>query len=122
MSMGLRGCTVFVPLCMALWCRRNIKENWVTASIAVSSLLTFVLGVLNMTGAVVLPCDPVFFGVAASLNGYLYTPMNIIMRVIICAGGLSMLVPGIVSDLVGLMLVGFVFTVQYMKGKAAIQA
>ncbi|MBR0257376.1 MAG: TRAP transporter fused permease subunit, partial [Synergistaceae bacterium] len=35
------------------------------------------------------------FGVAASLNGYLYTPMNIIMRVIICAGGLSMLVPGI---------------------------
>ena len=62
------------------------------------------------------------FGVAASLNGYLYTPMNIIMRVIICAGGLSMLVPGIVSDLVGLMLVGFVFTVQYMKGKAAIQA
>ncbi|MBR0150407.1 MAG: TRAP transporter fused permease subunit, partial [Synergistaceae bacterium] len=40
------------------------------------------------------------FGVAASLNGYLYTPMNIIMRVIICAGGLSMLVPGIVSDLV----------------------
>ena len=62
------------------------------------------------------------FGVAASLNGYLYTPMNIIMRVIICAGGLSMLVPGIVSDLIGLMLVGFVFTVQYMKGKATIQA
>jgi len=67
MSMGLRGCTVFVPLCMALWCRRDIKENWVTASIAFSSLLTFVLGVLNMIGAVVLPCDPVFFGVAASL-------------------------------------------------------
>ncbi|MBQ9388817.1 MAG: TRAP transporter permease, partial [Synergistaceae bacterium] len=59
------------------------------------------------------------FGVAASLNGYLFCPMNIIMRVIICAGGLSMLVPGIVSDLVGLMLVGFVFTVQYMKGRAS---
>ncbi|MBQ3447660.1 MAG: TRAP transporter permease, partial [Synergistaceae bacterium] len=59
------------------------------------------------------------FGVAAALNGYLYTPMNIILRVMICAGGLSMLVPGIVSDLVGLMLVGFVFTVQYMKGRAS---
>lgn len=59
------------------------------------------------------------FGVAASLNGYLFTPMNMILRVIICAGGLSMLVPGIVSDLVGLMLVGFVCTVQYMKGRAS---
>ena len=55
------------------------------------------------------------FGVAAALNGYLYSPINPILRVIICAGGLSMLVPGIVSDLIGLMLVGFVVTVQYMK-------
>ena len=55
------------------------------------------------------------FGVAASLNGYLYKPINPLLRVIICAGGLSMLVPGIVSDLIGLMLVGFVVTVQYMK-------
>ena len=57
------------------------------------------------------------FGVAAALNGYLYGPIDPILRVIICAGGLSMLVPGIVSDLIGLMLVGFVVTVQYMKGK-----
>ena len=62
------------------------------------------------------------FGVAASLNGYLFRPMNMVMRVIICAGGLSMLVPGIVSDLIGLMLVGFVVTVQYMKSKKNIQA
>ena len=55
------------------------------------------------------------FGVAAALNGYLFRPMNILFRVIICAGGLSMLVPGIVSDLIGLMLVGFVFTVQFMR-------
>ena len=59
------------------------------------------------------------FGVAASLNGYLFRPMNIIMRVIICAGGLSMLVPGIVSDIVGLVLVGFVVAVQYTKRQQA---
>ncbi|MBQ7216202.1 MAG: TRAP transporter permease, partial [Synergistaceae bacterium] len=59
------------------------------------------------------------FGVAAALNGYLYGHMNPIFRIAICAGGLSMLIPGIVSDLVGLMLVGFVFTVQYMKGRQA---
>ena len=57
------------------------------------------------------------FGVAAALNGYLYGPMNMLFRIIICAGGLSMLVPGIVSDLIGLMLVGFVVTVQYMKSR-----
>ena len=55
------------------------------------------------------------FGVAASLNGYLFKPINPALRVIICAGGLSMLVPGIISDLIGLMCVGFVYTVQYMK-------
>ncbi|MBQ7544110.1 MAG: TRAP transporter fused permease subunit [Synergistaceae bacterium] len=57
------------------------------------------------------------FGVAASLNGYLYGPMNFLMRIVICAGGLSMLVPGIVSDIVGLVLVGFVASMQYMKRK-----
>ena len=55
------------------------------------------------------------FGVATSLNGYLFKPINPALRVIICAGGLSMLVPGIISDLIGLMCVGFVYTVQYMK-------
>ena len=59
------------------------------------------------------------FGVAASLNGYLYGQMNIIMRVIICAGGLSMLVPGLMSDLVGLVLVGLVVMMQYMTSKRA---
>ena len=57
------------------------------------------------------------FGVAASLNGYLFAPMNVILRLIICAGGLSMLVPGIASDLAGLVLVGFVAIVQYIKTK-----
>ena len=78
-------------------------------------VLTQVLVVLE----IVLICATALlgiFGVAAALNGYLYGAMNPVLRVIICAGGLSMLVPGIVSDLVGLMLVGFVVTVQYMKG------
>ncbi|MBQ7154043.1 MAG: TRAP transporter fused permease subunit [Synergistaceae bacterium] len=57
------------------------------------------------------------FGVAASLNGYLYGPMNFLVRVIICAGGLSMLVPGIVSDVVGLVLVGIAAAFQYIRNK-----
>ena len=55
------------------------------------------------------------FGVAAALNGFLYTAINPLFRVIICAGGLSMLVPGILSDITGLLLVGFVCIAQYMK-------
>lgn len=57
------------------------------------------------------------FGVAASLNGYLFGHMNMLLRAIICAGGLSMLIPGITSDFVGLVLVGFVVAVQYMNMK-----
>ncbi|MBQ6112450.1 MAG: TRAP transporter large permease subunit, partial [Synergistaceae bacterium] len=55
------------------------------------------------------------FGVAASLNGYLYGHMNILMRVMICAGGLCMMNPGLVSDIIGFVLVGLVWSVQYMK-------
>ena len=55
------------------------------------------------------------FGVAASLNGFLFRQMNIILRVAIGVGGLSMLVPGIISDLIGLILVGSVVTMQYLK-------
>ena len=55
------------------------------------------------------------FGVAASLNGYLYGHMNILMRVMICAGGLCMMNPGLLSDIIGFVLVGLVWSVQYMK-------
>ncbi len=55
------------------------------------------------------------FGVAAALNGYLFGQMNILMRVIICAGGLCMMIPGLMSDVIGLVLVGLVYAVQYMR-------
>ena len=55
------------------------------------------------------------FGVAAALNGYLFGQMNIFMRVIICAGGLCMMIPGLISDVIGLVLVVFVWSVQYMR-------
>ena len=55
------------------------------------------------------------FGVAAALNGYLFGQMNVLMRVMICAGGLCMMIPGLISDVIGLVLVGFVSSVQYMR-------
>ncbi len=55
------------------------------------------------------------FGVASALNGYLFKPMNMIMRIIICTGGLFMMIPGLLSDFIGFWLVGMVCMIQYTR-------
>ncbi len=45
------------------------------------------------------------FGVAAALNGFLYTRLNPVFRAILVIGGLCMMDPGAVTDMVGLVLV-----------------
>ncbi|MBQ7150925.1 MAG: TRAP transporter fused permease subunit [Synergistaceae bacterium] len=57
------------------------------------------------------------FGVAAALNGYLYGTIHPLLRILICAGGLSMLVPGVSTDLIGFALVALVVAFQYMNRK-----
>ncbi len=57
------------------------------------------------------------FGVAAALNGYLFRPMNFVIRVMLAAGGLLMLVPGFMSDLAGFTLLAVGVIVQYLKLK-----
>ncbi|MBQ3892000.1 MAG: TRAP transporter permease [Mailhella sp.] len=41
------------------------------------------------------------FGVASALNGYLFKPINILLRFILIAAGLSMMLPGLTSDALG---------------------
>ena len=57
------------------------------------------------------------FGVAACLNGYLYKPVNIILRIALLAGGLTLIIPGTVTDLIGIVLVGGVTAYQYVTAK-----
>ena len=57
------------------------------------------------------------FGVAAALNGYLYRPINPLFRVLIAAGGLCMMIPGTLTDVVGLVAVGGVVVLQRMGAK-----
>ena len=61
------------------------------------------------------------FGVAAALNGHLYRPMNPLFRLLIAAGGLCMMIPGNLTDVVGLVVVGGIMVYQRMaaKGRAA---
>ena len=55
------------------------------------------------------------FGVAAALNGFLFRQMNPIFRVLMALGGLGMMIPGTVSDLVGLVVVGGIYAYQYVS-------
>jgi TRAP-type uncharacterized transport system fused permease subunit len=59
------------------------------------------------------------YGVAAALNGYLYRPMNPLLRVAMAAGGLCMMYPGTLTDVVGLALVGGITLLLYMSTKKA---
>lgn len=56
------------------------------------------------------------FGVAAALNGFLYRPISPLLRLVLVVGGLGMLIPGTVTDVVGFVLV--VGVVLYQKATA----
>ena len=45
------------------------------------------------------------FGIAAALNGYLYRHIHWTLRLVLVAGGLCMMIPGTLTDVVGLALV-----------------
>ena len=59
------------------------------------------------------------FGVAAALNGFLYRHIPMLLRVVIAAGGLCMLIPGTISDLVGFVLVAGVLLYQRFTARRA---
>ena len=44
------------------------------------------------------------FGVSAALNGYLFCPINPVIRVLFAAGGLLMLDPSVTTDLIGIVV------------------
>ena len=58
-------------------------------------------------------------GVAAGLEGYLIRPMNAIERIIAAVGGLFMLYPGILTDIIGIVLIGLIIGIQLMNKKKA---
>ena len=60
-------------------------------------------------------------GVAAGLEGYLIKNMNVLERIMVAAGGLAMLIPGTVTDLIGVGLVVVVIVFQLLhKDKKAV--
>ena len=57
------------------------------------------------------------FGVAAALNGFLYRPINPLFRLALVAGGLSMMIPGTLTDVIGLAVVVAVVVLQRLAAK-----
>ncbi len=62
------------------------------------------------------------FGIAAALNGHLWRPIPMLLRFLICAGGLMMMVPGMLTDVFGIVLMGAVILRQFLSKKDAVSA
>ncbi len=76
----------------------NISGWWEVTQICISALLGI-------------------FGIAAALNGHLYKKIPWYFRLLLVAGGLGMMIPGTLTDVVGLALVALVVVIQYWSAK-----
>ena len=59
------------------------------------------------------------FGVSAALEGYLMRPIPWYLRIMSAVGGLLLIYPGLVTDVIGLGLVGIVVAFQFIQKKKA---
>ena len=57
------------------------------------------------------------FGVAAAMNGFLFKKLEWLCRVLICIGGLLMMDPTAITDVIGIVLFAAVFAWQYFGAK-----
>ena len=76
----------------------NISGWWEVAQICISALLGI-------------------FAIAASLNGFLYKKVHPVLRIVLAIGGLGMMIPGTLTDVVGLVLVLAVIFYQRVSAK-----
>ena len=57
------------------------------------------------------------FSIAAALNGFLYRPIPMLLRLALVAGGLCMMIPGTLTDILGLAFVVAIILLQRTKAK-----
>ena len=57
------------------------------------------------------------YGVAAGLNGFVKRKLNWVFRILFIIGGLTLIIPGWKTDLVGLILVGGLTAYEFIKAK-----
>ena len=57
------------------------------------------------------------FGVASAMNGFLFKKQNWLVRIMLCAGGLLMMDPTVITDLVGMCILLAAVLWQYFSAK-----
>ena len=57
------------------------------------------------------------FGVAAALNGYVFRKLPVPFRILLALGGLGMMIPGTVTDVIGLVLMVGICIFEYAAAK-----
>lgn len=57
------------------------------------------------------------FGVSAGLEGYLKTNMNVLFRLAMVVGGLLLIMPSIITDIIGVAMVAAIVVLQYISSK-----
>ena len=57
------------------------------------------------------------FGVAVGTEGHVFTKVAAPLRIVSAAGGLALMIPGLVTDTVGIACVGGVLAIQYLLAK-----
>ncbi|MGM9618636.1 MAG: TRAP transporter permease [Oscillospiraceae bacterium] len=57
------------------------------------------------------------YGVAAAMNGFIYRKNNWLFRLVYLAGGLCLMIPGTLTDVAGLVVVGGLTAVNYLAAK-----
>ena len=57
------------------------------------------------------------FGLSAAMNGHLFAKINPVFRVLFAAGGICMMVPDTITDVVGIALIVALFVVQFLMRK-----
>ena len=62
------------------------------------------------------------FGVSAGLEGFIKTEINPLFRLIIVVGGLLLIMPSIVTDIIGLAMVGVIIAIELLTAKASKKA
>ncbi len=62
------------------------------------------------------------FGIASALEGYCVSNMNIVIRVLMAVGGLLLIHPAFITDVIGFVIVGVCMVIQYMIAKKAVVA
>ncbi len=67
LSMALRGCTVFAPLCFLIWAKGKIKSRWAMLSVVCGCCVALVYGVLKVLGFITFPLAAVFPGIVIGL-------------------------------------------------------